>query len=93
MISLSLSIRLCDSLVGSIFRTKSLDNHASFFGVDVDIALKIHFIVSALAETSSMLLRFLPNASCEPSVEFVETVGHGPVNCTGFCYFRKFGDI
>lgn len=29
MISLSLSIRLCDSLVGSIFRTSSFENHDS----------------------------------------------------------------
>lgn len=45
MISLSLNIRLCDSFVGSIFRTKILDSHASFFVLVVVIDLKVLKII------------------------------------------------
>lgn len=40
MTSLSLSIRLWLSLVGSIFLTKIFDSQASFLGAEVEIFLK-----------------------------------------------------
>ena len=81
MISLSLSIRLCDSLVGSILRTKIFDSQASFLGAEVVRVLQKLFetneltLMTFVTKGHSFVLDQVPETLWE-FLEIFESVGH-----------------